>query len=249
MVGTPDKTQLAPISSQLRKPLKVTWEPLPADYFLPDEPVENIQQPLLAAALTDALGEAGWIQPDMLIASNFALVAMVEGKTVVKAPDWLLVPRVNPVPEGVVRRSYTPNIEGEPVAVVMEFLSETETGEYSIRPIFPYGKLFFYENILRVPNYALFDPMTATLNVFQLQGSQYQAIAPNEQNRFWIPEMQLFLGVWYGTRLGTTTHWLRWWDANGNLLLWSSEQAEQERQRAEQLAAKLRELGVDPEAM
>ncbi|MHC5830119.1 MAG: hypothetical protein ACYT04_82865, partial [Nostoc sp.] len=65
-------------------------------------------------------------------------------------------------------------------------------------------------------------------------------------------------------------------DREGNLLLWSSEQAEQERQRAEQesqraqqerqraeqerqraeqerqradiLAAKLRELGVDPDA-
>ena len=30
------------------------------------------------------------------------------------------------------------------------------------------------------------------------------------------------------------------------MLLWSSEKAQQERQRAETLAAKLRELGVDP---
>ncbi|MEG4084339.1 hypothetical protein [Microcoleus sp. POL10_C6] len=43
-------------------------------------------------------------------------------------------------------------------------------------------------------------------------------------------------------------------DNLGNLLLWSSEQAEQERQRADQesqrvqrLAAKLGELGVDPD--
>lgn len=26
-----------------------------------------------------------------------------------------------------------------------------------------------------------------------------------------------------------TLHWLRWWDADGNLLLWSSEQVEAER--------------------
>ena len=58
-------------------------------------------------------------------------------------------------------------------------------------------------------------------------------------------------------------NWLRWWDRAGNLLLWSAEQAEQERQRAEQerqraeqerqraeiLAAKLRELGVDPDQL
>ncbi|GAP93898.1 hypothetical protein NIES2104_04070 [Leptolyngbya sp. NIES-2104] len=33
------------------------------------------------------------------------------------------------------------------------------------------------------------------------------------------------------------------------MLLWSSEQAEQERQRAEILAAKLRELGIDPDTL
>lgn len=32
----------------------VTWEALPADFILPDDPVENIQQPAIAAALTDA---------------------------------------------------------------------------------------------------------------------------------------------------------------------------------------------------
>jgi len=53
----------------------VTWTALPADYILPDDPVENIQQPLLAAALTDALGAAKFIQPQMLIGSNFGLVA------------------------------------------------------------------------------------------------------------------------------------------------------------------------------
>lgn len=41
----------------------VTWERLSADFLLPDDPVENIQQPPLAAALTDALGANGRIQP------------------------------------------------------------------------------------------------------------------------------------------------------------------------------------------
>ncbi|NER80676.1 MAG: hypothetical protein F6K42_14115 [Leptolyngbya sp. SIO1D8] len=241
----------------------VTWERLPDDYGLPDDPVENIQQPLLAAALTDALGEANWIQPEMLIASNFGLVASVNRETVVKAPDWLVVPRVNPVAEGIIRRSYTPNLEGDPVALVMEFLSNTETGEYSLRPVYPYGKLYFYEQILKVPTYAIFDPATVTLEVRQLQDDKYVIAQPDPQNRIWIDNMGLFLGVWHGTRLGTTTNWLRWWDETGNLLLWSSEraeqaqqQAEQERQRAEQaqqraeqLAARLREMGVDPDTL
>jgi Uma2 family endonuclease len=220
------------------QPLVVTWEKLPADYVLPDDPVENIQQPILAAALTDALGEAGLIQPEMLIASNFGLVATVNQKTVVKAPDWLYVPRVVPVLEGVVRRSYTPTLEGDPVAVVMEFLSETDTGEYSVRPNYPYGKLYFYEHILQVPVYAIFDPHSLALEVRRLQGGKYELQLPDANGRFWLPELNLFLGVWYGARLGSTIHWLRWWDAAGNLLLWSFEKAVQERQRAEQEKAR-----------
>jgi len=115
----------------------ITWEKLPDDFILPDDPVENIQQPSLAAALTDALGAANRIQPEMLVVSNFGIVANINKKTVVKAPDWLYVPRVLPVAAEVIRRSYTPNIEGEAVAVVMEFLSDTDNGEYSIRPTFP----------------------------------------------------------------------------------------------------------------
>ncbi|MEH2250410.1 MAG: hypothetical protein V7K33_12850 [Nostoc sp.] len=62
----------------------VTWEALPADFILPDDPVENIQQPAIAAALTDALGSTGRIQPQMLIRSNFGLVATVNKKIVLK---------------------------------------------------------------------------------------------------------------------------------------------------------------------
>jgi hypothetical protein len=68
--------------------------------------------------------------------------------------------------------------------------------------------------------------------------------------------LDLWLGIWSGERLGQTINWLRWWDSQGNLLLWSSEQAQherllaqQERQRADVLAAKLRELGVDPDRL
>ncbi len=223
------------LQTPLRTPtLNITWEKLPDDYILPDDPVENIQQPFLAAALTDALGEAGLIQSEMLIASNFGLVASVNQKIVVKAPDWLWILRVTPVPAGVVRRSYTPNLEGNAVPIVMEFLSETDTGEYSSRPLYPYGKLYFYEHILKVPNYIIFDPEDARLEVRRLQNDQYTLVSPNAQKRYWIPEIGLFLGSWYGTRLATTTHWLRWWDEAENLLPWSFEKAEEERQRAEQ---------------
>ena len=253
----------------------VTWEALPADFVLPDDPVENIQQPPLAAALTDALGANGRIQPEMLIGSNFGLVATVNKKLVIKAPDWFYVPRVHPVAAGIIRRSYTPNLEGESVAVVMEFLSNEEGGELSVRSTLPYGKLHFYEQILQVPTYATFDPYEPSLEVRCLQNGCYVIQEATAEGRVWISELNLFLGIWAGERLKQTANWLRWWDESGNLLLWSAEQtelerqrteqerqrteqerqraeqehqrAEKEHQRAEKLAAKLRELGIDPE--
>ncbi|KGF71484.1 hypothetical protein DO97_19300 [Neosynechococcus sphagnicola sy1] len=59
--------------------------------------------------------------------------------------------------------------------------------------------------------------------------------------------MQLFLGVWQGSRENRDGYWLRWWDESGNLLLWGTEQVEQERQRTEQLAAQLRAAGIEPD--
>ena len=212
----------------------VTWEALPADCVLPDDPVENIQQPPLAAALTDALGADGRIQPEMLIGSNFGLVATVNKKTVVKAPDWFYVPQVRPVADGTIRRSYTPNLDGAPVAMVMEFLSQEEGGELSVRSTPPYGKLYFYEQILQVPTYVTYDPYEPSLEVRCLQNKRYVMQEAEAQRRVWIPELNLFLGIWSGERLRQTANWLRWWDAAGNLLLWSAEQTDQERQRADQ---------------
>ncbi|MEG4322610.1 MULTISPECIES: Uma2 family endonuclease [unclassified Microcoleus] len=238
-----------PSSSQA---LTVTWEPLPAGFVLPDDPVENIQQPPLAAALTDALGAAGRIEQNALIGSNFGLVATLNKQTVVKAPDWFFVPQVHPVAEGTIRRSYTPNLEGAPVSVVMEFLSNEDYSELSVRSTPPYGKLYFYEQILQVPTYVTYDPYEPKLEVRYLLNGAYETQVADASGRVRIPELDLWLGIWSGERLGQTMNWLRWWDSQGNLLLWSSEQAQQERQRAEQerqradlLAAKLRELGVD----
>ncbi len=235
------------VQAQPRTGPTITWPPLPDDFKLVDDPVENIQQPPLAAALTDALGSAQRIQPTMLIGSNFGLVAGIEGDTVVKAPDWFYVPLVNPVAAGTVRRSYTPTLEGDPVAVVMEFLSADDNGELSIRNIAPFGKFYFYEQILQVPVYIIYEPQRPRLDVWHLQNGRYELQQPDEFGRFWIPPLELFLGVWRGERLAQTLNWLRWWDADGNLLLWSAEQAEAERQRAERLAALLRAQGIDPD--
>lgn len=130
----------------------------------------------------------------------------------------------------------------------MEFLSDTEGGEYSIKPTHPPGKWFFYEQVLKVPNYAIFAPDTGELEVYQLDDSErYQICNPDARNLYWIPQMGLFLGRWQGTRENRTGYWLRWWDEKGELLLWGAERAQHLQARAERLAAQLRAAGIEPE--
>jgi Uma2 family endonuclease len=235
-------------------PYKITWEKLPDDFVLDDEPVDNIDQPPLAAALTESLENAGRYPATALITTNYGICATLNDQLVIKAPDWSFVPTLQ-VPREDVRRSYTPRLQGEIPAIVMEFLSDTEGSEYSSKPTYPPGKWFFYEQILQVLNYVIFTPATGALEVYRLGNDRrYRLQQPDESGQFWIAEMNLFLGVWQGERENRTGFWLRWWDEQRNLLLWGIEATEQERQRAEQerqradrLAAQLRAAGIEPE--
>lgn len=204
----------------------VTWEKLPDDFVLPDDPVENIYHPLLGSALREILEIAGFITASMLIASNFGICSTVNGKIVVKAPDWVFVPNALPVLPGVIRRSYTPHTEGDIPAVVMEFLSDTEQGEYSAKSTYPYGKWYFYERILQVPIYVIFEPSQGILEVHDLVEGHYQVREADGNGRYFISSIGLYLGVWQGTKTEVTGNWLRWWDEAGNLLPWGVERVE-----------------------
>lgn len=257
--------------------LAITWPLLPEDFILPDDPVENTDQPLLAAALRQPLTLFPELCQDALIVSNFALCAAIDERIICKAPDWMYVRPVQPWRKTSPRRSYTPHTEGTIPQVVMEFLSATYGEEYSVESTENIGKWFFYERVIQVPRYVIFRPNTGRIEVYSLESEHYQPQNPDESGRYFIPGLDLFLGVWEGTHEGRTGYWLRWWDAQGNLLLWSEEQTEAERQRAEaesqraeaesqraeeaqallaqerersqSLLAKLREMGIDPEQL
>jgi Putative restriction endonuclease len=136
-------------------------------------------------------------------------------------------------------KSYTPNLEGDVPAVVMEFLSDTksegyvQSEEYSAKQTYPPGKWFFYEQILQVPVYVIFDPNGGLLEFYHLENGRYKLELPDENGRHLIGSMDLFLGTWQGKKEERTGYWLRWWDSEGNLLPWAVEQVELERQRAE----------------
>jgi hypothetical protein len=222
--------------------------------------VDNINQPALAAALTESLQLADKIPANALTSTNYGICATLNGKIVIKAPDWAYVAKIKVDREEIIR-SYTPQLQGDIPVVVMEFISDTDGTEYSIKPSYPPGKWFFYERILKVPNYAIFEPHSGTIEMYCLDSTgQYILQEPNENQRYWIGEMNLYLGVWQGIRENRPGNWLRWWDQDEQLLLWGAElveqerqraeqerqRAEQERQRAERLAAQLRAAGIEP---
>lgn len=212
---------MTPTSIASHQPV-IIWELLPADYPLPDDPVDNIFQPLLAAALREALELAGLILPNVIIATNFGICTRIDDQTTIKAPDWVYIPNVIPTEIGANRRSYTPYTEGDRPTIVMEFLSDTDGTEYSMKPTFPYGKWYFYERILQVPVYVIFDPRPGTLEVYDLQNGKYE-LRPQTNGRYWIESLQLYLGIWEGRKAEINACWLRFWDQQDNLLLWGQE--------------------------
>ncbi|BAY86215.1 hypothetical protein NIES267_57210 [Calothrix parasitica NIES-267] len=240
-------------------PYNITWELLPEDFILDDEPVDNVNQPPIAAVLTESLELSGRLPSTALATTNYGICASVNGKIIVKAPDWAYIPKIN-VPREEVKRSYTPNLQGDIPVVVMEFLSDAEGTEYSSKRTYPPGKWFYYEQILQVPNYIIFEPESGSLEVHLLDKSgKYDLRSSDENNRYWLDEMQLFIGVWQGKRENRDGYWLRWWDEAGNLLLWGNELVQQEREakerereaketalkRLEELEQKLRDAGIE----
>lgn len=120
-------------------------------------------------------------------------------------------------------------------------------------------KKHIYEQVFRASEYFCIAPEVERLFGWRLERRQYVPIAPNERGWLWSEELGVWLGPWQGVYLTEEHIWPRFYTADGSLILLPDEaerqraeaaqaQAEAERQRAERLAAKLRALGIDPDA-
>ncbi|MBP0017238.1 MAG: Uma2 family endonuclease [Cyanobacteria bacterium SBLK] len=149
-----------------------------------------------------------------------------------EAPDWFYVPNVPPTLDGQMRRSYVLWQEVIPPQIVLEFVSGNGEEERDRTPW--EGKFWVYETVIRPAYYGIYEVRRGRVEVYQLLRGRYEAIAPNERDRFPIDDLGVELGLWRGRYQNVELPWLRWWDREGNLLLTGEERAEQERQRAEQ---------------
>lgn len=235
-----------------------------------DTPVDNIfserQMALLRTALYDSWPGPGEGRPFVAMA-NVGLFAVAEQTTLV--PDLLLSLDVrapdNPFPK--INRSYFVWNYGKPPDVVIEIVSNNKGGELG-------NKLLDYAR-LGVGYYVVYDPeghiSEAPLRVFTRQALRFV-----ETTDHWLHGVGLGLTLWEGEYEDVRGVWLRWCNQDGSLLHTGQEnaaivharaeqesrradeehiRAEQERQRAdeeraraEKLAARLRALGIDPEA-
>lgn len=130
--------------------------------------------------------------------------------------------------------------------VIVELMSA------STSPIDLTTKKDLYERTFKTSNYFIYDPFNPhSLQGWQLGNNQrYQELTPNHQGWLWCEALGLWLGIWEGMIDRESAVWLRFYDREGRLVLLPEEaaiqRAEMEAQRAERLAAKLRELGLDP---
>ena len=119
-----------------------------------------------------------------------------------------------------------------------------------------------YQNTFRTPDYFWFDPYTLEFAGFHLVDGKYEPLEANDQGHLWSQQLDLYLGIHQGL--------LRFFTPSGQLVPTPEEEAESERQqkelaeqeaeserqqkelalsKAERLAAKLRELNIDPDTI
>ncbi len=228
---------IAPISAT------VAWEaiaePDVSDMITEDDnPVDNLisekQQRFLTTCLYSSLPD----DPPFVAMANVGLFYAKDCPPLV--PDTLLSLGVK-LPEDMSQKKnrfyFTWNL-GKTPDVAIEIVSNQEGNELG-------SKLEDYAQA-RVGYYVVFDPLHylsgQTLQVYELRGLVYHKLP-----HAWMEGVQLGLILWRGRFEGQEYEWLRWCDAQGNLLLTGDERAEQERLRADRLAQILREQGINPD--
>jgi len=253
-------------------------EKLPTMYDLPSEDVEEPGLPdefhdLQAELLRLTFQPPEYYPTQVFSGSDMNLYYDSDNHSWHKRPDWFGVVGVNRLYEQTdLRLSYVIWQEEISPFVSVELLSpgteKEDLGETERSANRPPTKWEVYEQILQVPYYVVFNRYNNQLQAFHLESGQYQKM-PIE-SRILMPEIKLSLGLWQGEYQGINRLWLRWYDAEGKLILTDAEKeklradsaeqladaakqradtaeqrADTAEQRAEYLAQRLRELGIE----
>lgn len=233
------------------------WEPPmpPTDLIFDDgEPLETNRHRIAMNVLIRSLQQAWAERNDFFVGGNmFIYYSSTQARNRdFRGPDFFAVLGID---GSIPRQGWVVwEEEGRYPDVIVELMSSStatvDTGT----------KKTLYERSFRTPDYFVFDPFDSnSLQGWHLNTSQgYQPLVPDERGWLWCETLGFWLGTWEGTIDRETAIWLRFYDETGNLVLLPEEaeyqraeterqRAETERQRADRLAARLREMGEDPD--
>ena len=199
------------------------------------EPMESQRHKMQMEVLIDALlpwldaREDGYVGGNMFVYYSMAQVRNRD----FRGPDFFAVLGV---PKGE-RKSWVSWEEEKTPDVVIELLSES-TAEADKG-----NKKRIYQSQMHVPEYFWYDPFNPQdWAGFRLQGKVYQEILPNAQGQLISQVLELVLVRQQGMYKGVEATWLRWAQQDGTVLLTLEEQ---ERQRAEQAEAQVRQIALN----
>jgi Uma2 family endonuclease len=222
---------------------------LPTSAELPcsdDTPVDNELQNLVPNFLEVILGFIWLNRNDWFFAVDMGIYHTTGSNPRIPiVPDGFLCLGVERLKNNQLRDSYIVWEENNVVPIwALEVVSKTYGGEYD-------QKLKDYAQ-LGVLYYTVYNPFYwrrdkhESLEVYCLVDGVYQLQVGEP---LWLPEVNLGIGRGMGSYCGLEREWLYWYDQQGSRFLTPEEVAQQERKRSQKLAAKLRELGIEPDAL
>lgn len=230
-----------------------------------DAPVDNFQSAKQQRLLVEPLYNSQVLPRPFIADANVGLFYALREDPIV--PDVFLSLGVQMPDDWSQKRnrSYFVWEFGKFPEVVVEIVSNRRGSELVSSDAEKPSKQSLYAR-LGIPYYAVFDPLRqiqepeqmdgALLKVFGLtQGRYRELIAP-----FWLEAVGLGLTLWEGEFEDQSGLWLRWCNLAGEVIPTGAEQAAQEVQRAnaeaqranaaeakaQKLAERLRQLGIDP---
>lgn len=212
---------------------------LPTDDGLPMESMDHRGQMNI---LVDTLDEHWKDRSDVCVAGNLPLYFSAHQvlKNDFLAPDVMIVLDT----ERRQRRSWVVWHELRAPDVVIELLSpSTEANDRG-------PKMQTYAKTLGVSEYYLYDVTDGRFEGYALDHRRhmYTVMTPDEDGGITSATLGLRLIPTEMSIFGEPRLFLRWHTLDGQIIPTGAERAESERTRAEALAAKLRALGIDPEA-
>jgi Uma2 family endonuclease len=221
---------------------------LPTAEELPDSddrPVDNELQELALTLLKMVLAQIWAGRSDWFFGIDMGVYFNPDEPPIV--PDAFLSVGVERVKSEDLRLNYVLwEEQGILPQLALEVVSKKYRGEYST-------KKDFYER-LGVLYYVIYHPRRRrkpTLEVYKLIQGQYLPVVGNP---IWLPE--LGLGKERQVYQGIDREWLFWYDEQGNRYPTPQEEALQQRQRADdaeaalrELQARLRDRGIDPDRL